>query len=144
MVATVQRSLQQHDLARVVEIMLREADELRERGIRRVRNERLFGDTLSDFDLTDGRRRGCPLPGRVEFLRGADQFVEVVEAIFALLEASDGHAHVLEECHGSMAIAWMDERRPNVIYAARACSDLGRTDWREDFRPVPAAVRDGG
>src|SRR3954453_1462246 len=48
------------------------------------------------------------------------------EAIFALLEASDGHAHVLEECQGSMAIAWMDERRPNVIYAARG---VGRPLW---------------
>jgi glucosamine 6-phosphate synthetase-like amidotransferase/phosphosugar isomerase protein len=48
------------------------------------------------------------------------------EAIFALLEDSDGHAHALEECRGSMAIAWMDERRPNVIYVARG---VGRPLW---------------
>jgi asparagine synthetase B (glutamine-hydrolysing) len=48
------------------------------------------------------------------------------EAIFALLEASEGHAHVLEQCQGSLAIAWLDERRPNVLYAARG---VGRPLW---------------
>jgi glucosamine 6-phosphate synthetase-like amidotransferase/phosphosugar isomerase protein len=60
------------------------------------------------------------------FRRAHPEMTVDSEAIFALLEASDGHAHVLEECQGSMAIAWMDERRPNVIYAARG---VGRPLW---------------
>src|SRR3954454_3069756 len=35
------------------------------------------------------------------------------EAIFALAEQSENHARVLEELRGSMATAWLDERRPD-------------------------------
>jgi glucosamine 6-phosphate synthetase-like amidotransferase/phosphosugar isomerase protein len=48
------------------------------------------------------------------------------EAIFALVEASGGRAHALEECRGSMATAWLDERRPGVLFLARG---VGRPLW---------------
>src|ERR687885_2423326 len=60
------------------------------------------------------------------FRRAHPEMTVDSEAIFALLEASDGHAHVLEECRGSMAIAWLDERRRGVVYAARG---VGRPLW---------------
>jgi len=48
------------------------------------------------------------------------------EAIFALAESSGGHAKVLEELRGSMATAWIDERRPGTIFLARG---VGRPLW---------------
>jgi glucosamine 6-phosphate synthetase-like amidotransferase/phosphosugar isomerase protein len=48
------------------------------------------------------------------------------EAIFALVEASSGAAGVLEELRGSMATAWLDERRPGVLFLARSS---GRPLW---------------
>jgi glucosamine 6-phosphate synthetase-like amidotransferase/phosphosugar isomerase protein len=48
------------------------------------------------------------------------------EAIFALAEAEPGRADVLEELHGSMATAWLDEREPDVLYVARG---VGRPLW---------------
>jgi glucosamine 6-phosphate synthetase-like amidotransferase/phosphosugar isomerase protein len=42
------------------------------------------------------------------------------EAIFALAELGNGRAKMLEELQGSLATAWMDERRPGVVFAARA------------------------
>jgi glucosamine 6-phosphate synthetase-like amidotransferase/phosphosugar isomerase protein len=48
------------------------------------------------------------------------------EAIFALVEHAEGDAKALEEIRGTMATAWMDERRPDVVYAARA---VGRPLW---------------
>jgi glutamine phosphoribosylpyrophosphate amidotransferase len=48
------------------------------------------------------------------------------EAIFALAEAEPGRAGVLEELRGSMAAAWLDEREPEVLYAARG---VGRPLW---------------
>jgi glucosamine 6-phosphate synthetase-like amidotransferase/phosphosugar isomerase protein len=48
------------------------------------------------------------------------------EAIFALVEHADADAKVLEQIHGTMATAWMDERRPDVVFAARA---VGRPLW---------------
>src|SRR5205809_5913941 len=38
------------------------------------------------------------------------------EAIFALAEASDGSAKPLEQLRGSMATAWLDERRPGPSF----------------------------
>src|SRR5438105_4914970 len=60
------------------------------------------------------------------FRRAHPEMTVDSEAIFALLESSDGHARVLEECYGSMAIAWLDERRPNIVFAARG---VGRPVW---------------
>jgi glucosamine 6-phosphate synthetase-like amidotransferase/phosphosugar isomerase protein len=47
------------------------------------------------------------------------------EAIFALVEETD-EAYALEELHGSMATAWIDERRPDGLVAARG---VGRPLW---------------
>jgi glucosamine 6-phosphate synthetase-like amidotransferase/phosphosugar isomerase protein len=48
------------------------------------------------------------------------------EAIFALSEEAEGRASVLEELRGSMAAAWLDARRPGVVYVARG---TGRPLW---------------
>lgn len=48
------------------------------------------------------------------------------EAIFALAEWADGRAEVLERLRGTMATAWMDERRPGLLFAARG---VGRPLW---------------
>jgi glucosamine--fructose-6-phosphate aminotransferase (isomerizing) len=48
------------------------------------------------------------------------------EAIFALVEASDDSARVLEQLQGSMATAWLDERRPDAVFLARS---VGRPLW---------------
>jgi glucosamine--fructose-6-phosphate aminotransferase (isomerizing) len=48
------------------------------------------------------------------------------EAIFALAEETPASAAVLEELRGSMATAWLDERRPDVIFVARG---VGRPLW---------------
>jgi glucosamine 6-phosphate synthetase-like amidotransferase/phosphosugar isomerase protein len=48
------------------------------------------------------------------------------EAIFALVEHAEGQANALEQIRGTMATAWMDERRPEVLFAARA---VGRPLW---------------
>lgn len=48
------------------------------------------------------------------------------EAIFALAEAAEGHAAALEQLRGSMATAWIDERRPGTVFLARG---VGRPLW---------------
>src|SRR5438128_622238 len=48
------------------------------------------------------------------------------EAIFALAEATCSSPSALEELRGSMAAAWLDERRPGVLYVARG---VGRPLW---------------
>jgi glucosamine 6-phosphate synthetase-like amidotransferase/phosphosugar isomerase protein len=48
------------------------------------------------------------------------------EAIFALVEESSASAASLEELRGSMATAWLDERRPEVLFLARS---TGRPLW---------------
>ncbi|MGH3058249.1 MAG: class II glutamine amidotransferase [Gaiellaceae bacterium] len=48
------------------------------------------------------------------------------EAIFALAEQSSSSAAALEELHGSMAAAWMDEREADRLYVARG---MGRPLW---------------
>ena len=41
------------------------------------------------------------------------------EAIFALAETTSSHAEALEELYGAMAAAWIDERKPGILYVAR-------------------------
>ncbi len=41
------------------------------------------------------------------------------EVIFALVEATGSDPRALEQLSGAMAAAWMDERRPEVIFLAR-------------------------
>jgi glucosamine 6-phosphate synthetase-like amidotransferase/phosphosugar isomerase protein len=48
------------------------------------------------------------------------------EAIFALAEADGGRAPALEELRGSLATAWIDERRPSTVFLARG---VGRPLW---------------
>ena len=48
------------------------------------------------------------------------------EAIFALAAHSGSDAHALEALHGSMAAAWLDDREPELLYAARG---VGRPLW---------------
>jgi glucosamine 6-phosphate synthetase-like amidotransferase/phosphosugar isomerase protein len=48
------------------------------------------------------------------------------EAIFALVEETSSRPSALEELHGSMASAWMDEREPEALYLARG---IGRPLW---------------
>jgi glucosamine 6-phosphate synthetase-like amidotransferase/phosphosugar isomerase protein len=48
------------------------------------------------------------------------------ETIFALVEATPASAEPLEELRGSMATAWLDERRPDVLFVARG---VGRPLW---------------
>jgi glucosamine 6-phosphate synthetase-like amidotransferase/phosphosugar isomerase protein len=48
------------------------------------------------------------------------------EAIFALAEAAEGAPSAFEQLNGSMATAWIDERRPDTIFLARG---VGRPLW---------------
>jgi glucosamine 6-phosphate synthetase-like amidotransferase/phosphosugar isomerase protein len=48
------------------------------------------------------------------------------EVIFATAEATKSDARAFEEFHGSMAAAWLDERRPELLYLARG---TGRPLW---------------
>jgi asparagine synthetase B (glutamine-hydrolysing) len=48
------------------------------------------------------------------------------EAIFALAAHSRAEAGAFEDLRGAMATAWLDERAPDVLYAARG---VGRPLW---------------
>ena len=48
------------------------------------------------------------------------------EAIFAVAAHADGDPRALERLRGSMAAAWLDERRPNIVSIARG---VGRPVW---------------
>jgi glucosamine 6-phosphate synthetase-like amidotransferase/phosphosugar isomerase protein len=48
------------------------------------------------------------------------------EAIFAIVDAFGARQAVLEELRGAMATAWLDERRPDLLYVARG---VGRPLW---------------
>src|SRR5881396_3879991 len=48
------------------------------------------------------------------------------EAIFALAEAHEGAPGALEQLRGSLATAWLDERRPRALFLARGA---GRPLW---------------
>ena len=48
------------------------------------------------------------------------------EVIFAAAEATGSDARAFEEFHGSMAAAWLDERRAELLYLARG---TGRPLW---------------
>jgi glucosamine 6-phosphate synthetase-like amidotransferase/phosphosugar isomerase protein len=60
------------------------------------------------------------------FERAEPQMTVDSEAIFALAESSGGRAEALQELRGSMATAWLDERRPGTIFLARG---VGRPLW---------------
>jgi glutamine phosphoribosylpyrophosphate amidotransferase len=73
------------------------------------------GIIVNDDALLGGH--ACARPGRMT----VDS-----EAILALAAHSRSDARALEVLHGSMAAAWMDERDPGVLYAARG---TGRPLW---------------
>ena len=58
--------------------------------------------------------------------RAAPEMTVDSEAIFALAEASANRAEALEQLYGAMATAWVDERRPGVLFLARG---VGRPLW---------------
>jgi glucosamine 6-phosphate synthetase-like amidotransferase/phosphosugar isomerase protein len=60
------------------------------------------------------------------FRRAEPEMTVDSEAIFALAEESRNRADVLEELYGTMATAWLDERRPGLVYLARG---VGRPLW---------------
>jgi glucosamine 6-phosphate synthetase-like amidotransferase/phosphosugar isomerase protein len=60
------------------------------------------------------------------FERAEPEMTVDSEAIFALAELSGGRAEALEELRGSMATAWLDDRRPSTIFLARG---VGRPLW---------------
>src|SRR5439155_459060 len=53
------------------------------------------------------------------------------EAIFALAAHSGSAARAFEALHGSMAAAWLDEREPDLLFAARG---VGRPLWLGEGR----------
>jgi glucosamine 6-phosphate synthetase-like amidotransferase/phosphosugar isomerase protein len=56
------------------------------------------------------------------FERAEPEMTVDSEAIFALAEAHDGHATALEQLRGSMATAWIDERKPGSVFLARGAA----------------------
>jgi glucosamine 6-phosphate synthetase-like amidotransferase/phosphosugar isomerase protein len=60
------------------------------------------------------------------FARAQPEMTVDSEAIFALAEHAEGRACPLEELRGSMACAWLDERRPDVVFVVRG---VGRPLW---------------
>ena len=63
---------------------------------------------------------------RYGFERAEPEMTVDSEAIFALAEHANGSCASLEELHGAMATAWMDERRSPTLFLARA---VGRPLW---------------
>jgi glucosamine 6-phosphate synthetase-like amidotransferase/phosphosugar isomerase protein len=60
------------------------------------------------------------------FERAEPEMTVDSEAIFALAEAFEASPAALEELRGSMATAWLDERRPGGLFLARG---VGRPLW---------------
>ena len=64
--------------------------------------------------------------GEGPFDRAEPEMTVDSEAIFALAEAASGRAAAFERLRGSMATAWLDERRAGVVFVARG---VGRPLW---------------
>src|ERR1044072_2357356 len=60
------------------------------------------------------------------FERAEPEMTVDSEAIFALAEAHDAAPRALEQLRGSMATAWLDERRAGTVFLARV---VGRPLW---------------
>jgi glutamine---fructose-6-phosphate transaminase (isomerizing) len=63
---------------------------------------------------------------RYGFDRAEPRMTVDSEAIFALAQAFESAPGSLEQLHGSMAAAWVDEREPAALYVARG---IGRPLW---------------
>ena len=78
------------------------------------------------------------------FERAAPEMTVDSEAIFALADHADASAHTFEQLRGSMATAWLDERRPGVLFLARGVGRplwLGRGRHELFFASTRAALR---
>ncbi len=65
------------------------------------------------------------------------------EAIFALMESTDGDHRALEQLYGAMATAWLDEREAGVLVLARGVARplwLGRSRRELFFASTRAAL----
>ena len=62
------------------------------------------------------------------------------EAIFALVDAYGVRAELLEQLHGAMATAWLDERHPDALFLARG---IGRPLWIGQARRDSSSPRPG-
>ncbi len=71
--------------------------------------------------VNDDEILGCFECSRAESKMTVDS-----EAIFAVAAHSRADARALEDLRGAMATAWLDERAPNILYAARG---VGRPLW---------------
>jgi glucosamine 6-phosphate synthetase-like amidotransferase/phosphosugar isomerase protein len=60
------------------------------------------------------------------FERAEPEMTVDSEAIFALAESHEGRPQALEQLRGSMATAWLDERRSGTLFLARG---VGRPLW---------------
>src|SRR5215210_5560160 len=60
------------------------------------------------------------------FQRAEPEMTVDSEAIFALAESQESDPKALEQLRGSMATAWLDERRPGTLFLARG---VGRPLW---------------
>ena len=63
---------------------------------------------------------------KYRFERDKPEMTVDSEVIFALAEETDSNPRALEQLHGSMASAWLDERRPGILRVARG---VGRPLW---------------
>jgi glucosamine 6-phosphate synthetase-like amidotransferase/phosphosugar isomerase protein len=63
---------------------------------------------------------------RPGFQRAEPEMTVDSEAIFALIDGRPGEPRVLEELHGAMATAWLDERDAATLHLARG---VGRPLW---------------
>jgi glutamine phosphoribosylpyrophosphate amidotransferase len=63
--------------------------------------------------------------------RSEPQMTVDSEAVFALAAHSKGDAKAFEALDGSMAAAWLDERRPGVLYVGRG---VGRPLWLGEWQ----------
>jgi len=71
--------------------------------------------------VNDDELLGCHDCARAEPRMTVDS-----EAIFAVAAHSRSNAAALEELHGSLAAAWLDEREPELVHLARG---VGRPLW---------------
>jgi glucosamine 6-phosphate synthetase-like amidotransferase/phosphosugar isomerase protein len=77
------------------------------------------------------------------FERAQPEMTVDSEAIFALAEHAHGCARALEELRGSMACAWLDERRPDVVFLARGVARplwIGAARHERFFASTPQAL----
>jgi glucosamine 6-phosphate synthetase-like amidotransferase/phosphosugar isomerase protein len=83
------------------------------------------------------------LLARYALERGASEMTVDSEAIFALMELREHDPRALRELHGSMAAAWLDERRPATLFLARGLSRplwIGRTGCELFFASTRRAL----